>query len=114
MLPSGTLLSGLRIHVYRYTGKQIYIHLLRSLFISHHLTAGIDINSVAFALNDTPATVLASYNELMEEKHRPIIHDANRRALANSSGHALTPPAIPLIPKPPRAAPVNPDQLSLL
>jgi glucan biosynthesis protein len=74
----------------------------------------VDINSVAYALNDTPKTVLTSYNQLQAEKHRPIIHDANRRALSNGNGHVLTPPVIPVTPKPPRAAPVNPDQLSLL
>jgi hypothetical protein len=105
------LLFTLRAHVYRYTGKRLYNHLLRSLFISHHLTNGVDINSVAFALNDTPATVLKSYNELMEEKHRPIIYEANQRALSHSNGHAWTPPNILLIPKPPK---INPDQMTLI
>jgi hypothetical protein len=105
------LLSNLRAHVYRYTGKRLYTHLLRSLFISHHLTNGVDINSVAFALNDTPATVLKSYNELMEEKHRPIIYEANQRALSHSNGHVWTPPHIPIIPKP---KPTDPDQMALL
>ena len=109
-----TLRAILQNHVYRYTGKRLYTHLLRSLFISHHLTNGVDINSVAFALNDTPATVLKSYNELMEEKHRPIIYEANQRALANGHGHILTPPAIPVSPKPPRTPAVDPEQLTLI
>ena len=54
------LLGNLKAHVYRYTGKRLYTHLLRSLFISHHLTNGVDLNSVAFALNDSPTTVLKS------------------------------------------------------
>jgi hypothetical protein len=110
-LTSLILLQELRAHVYRYTGKRLYTHLLRSLFISHHLTNGVDINSVAFALNDTPATVLNAYNELMEEKHRPIIYEANQQALSHSNGHAWTPPNIPAIPKP---KPIDPDQMTLI
>jgi hypothetical protein len=77
------LLLTLRTHVNRYTNKRLYTHLLRSLFSTHHLSHGMDINSVAFALNDTPQSVLLAYNELMEDTHRPIIADANRQALAN-------------------------------
>ena len=53
----------------------------------------------------------ASYNELMEDKHRPIIYEANQRALANGAGHVLTPPTIPIIPKPPKT---DPDQMNLI
>ena len=42
--------------------------------MTHHLTNGVDINSIAYAMNDRPETVLANYNELMADKHRPIIH----------------------------------------
>jgi hypothetical protein len=110
-LSQATLLARLRVHVYRYTGKRLFTHLLRSLFMSHHLTAGIDINSIAYAMNDMPATVLNAYNELMEEKHRPIIHTANQQALANGSGHIWTPPNIPVTPKPPKT---DPDQIPLI
>ena len=50
-------------------------------------------------MNDTPHSVLKAYNELMADTHRPIIANANRQALAN--GHKpLTPPIIPVTPKP--------------
>jgi hypothetical protein len=105
------LLTRLRVHVYRYTGKRFYTHLLRSIFMSHHMTAGVDLNSIAYAMNDMPLTTLNNYNELMADKHRPIIADANRAALAN--GHKpLTPPTIPLPPK--RSKPTDPDQLALI
>jgi hypothetical protein len=109
MKPSG-LRTQLAAHVHRYTGKRMYTHLLRSLFSTHHLGHGMDINSVAYAMNDTPASVLKAYNQLVADTHRPIIAEANRQALAN--GHKpLTPPLIPVIPKP---RPTNPDQIPLL
>jgi integrase len=103
-LTKGALLARLQVHVYRYTGKRLYTHLLRSLFSSHHLSNGVDINSVAYGLNDTPKTVLTAYNQLHADKHRGILQEANRRALAHSNGHALTPPALPATPTPPRTA----------
>jgi hypothetical protein len=90
--------------------EHLYTHLLRSLFSTHHLSRGVDINSVAYAMNDTPHSVLKAYNELMADTHRPIIADANRQALAN--GHKpLTPPKIPVIPKPRKT---DPDQMNLI
>jgi hypothetical protein len=104
------LLLQLKVHVKRHTDKHLYTHLLRSLFSTHHLSRGVDINSVAYAMNDTPHSVLKAYNELMADTHRPIIADANRQALAN--GHKpLTPPNIPIIPKPMKS---DPDQMQLI
>ena len=98
------------MHVNRFTGKHLYTHLFRSLFSTHHLSHGMDINSVAYAMNDTPQSVFKAYNELMADTHRPIIADANRQALAN--GHKpLTPPMIPVTPKPKKT---NPDQMNLI
>ena len=37
---------------------------LRTIFTSSMLSSGMDINSVAYGLNDNPATVLRAYNEL--------------------------------------------------
>jgi hypothetical protein len=80
-LTDTALRNRLRINVYRYTKKHLFPHLLRTIFSSNHLSAGVDINSVAYGLNDTPATVLRAYNELQAGKHQPILHEANRRAL---------------------------------
>jgi Phage integrase family len=115
-----TLNDRLRTNVYRYTGKRLYPHLLRSIFVSQHLTHGVDINSVAHGLNDTPATVLAAYNELQADKHRSILQAANQRALATGQEtYTLTPPAIPLVPRdlrPPRTPKADEDnqQLALI
>lgn len=110
MTTQGLLLQ-LKVHVSRHTGKRLYTHLLRSLFSTYHLTHGMDINSVAYAMNDTPQSVLKAYNQLQAETHRPIIADANQRALAN--GHKpLTPPVIPVTPK--RLKPMDPDQMNLI
>ena len=105
------LLKKLTIHVARYTDKRLYTHLLRSIFSTYHLSHGMDINSVAYQMNDRPQAVLNAYNKLMAGTHRPIVADANRAALAN--GHKpLTPPLIPLIPKAPK--PSDPDQIPLI
>jgi hypothetical protein len=109
-LTDNDLLTRLQVHVYRYTSKRLFTHLLRSLFMTHHLTNGVDINSIAYAMNDMPATVLENYNEMMADKHRPIIHNANLQALANRH-KPLTPPNIPVTPKPRKT---DPDQMSLL
>ena len=101
-------------HVSRYTGKRLYTHLLRSLFSTYHLTHGMDINSVAYAMNDTPQSVLKAYNQLMADTHRPIVAAANERALVHGNGHPLTPPVIPGTPKAPRSPAVNPAQLTLI
>jgi hypothetical protein len=98
-LTPGDLLTRLKVHTYRFTGKRLFTHLLRSLFMTHHLTNGVNINTIAYAMNDTPETILANYNELMANTHRPMIHDANRRALIQSNNLVLTPPNIPVIPK---------------
>jgi site-specific recombinase XerD len=104
------LLLQLKVHVNRYTDKHLYTHLLRTIFSTHHLSHGMDINSVAYAMNDTPHSVLKAYNQLMADTHRPIVNDANRAALAN--GHKpLTPPKIPIIPKPMKT---DPDQMNLI
>jgi hypothetical protein len=84
------MLSG---HVLRYTGKRLYTHLLRSIFSTYHLTHGVDINSVAFAMNDTPKTVLQTYNQIHADRHIRIIADANQRALAHGP-QTLTPPVV--------------------
>jgi site-specific recombinase XerC len=83
------LRNRLRINVYRYTKKHLFTHLLRTIFTRNHLTAGVDINSVAYGLGDTPAMVLRAYNELQAERHRPILEEANRRALENGRGTSL-------------------------
>ena len=38
------LLLQLKVHVNRYTNKHLYTHLSRSLFSTHHLSRGVDIN----------------------------------------------------------------------
>jgi hypothetical protein len=109
-MSEANLLATLKGHVARFTDKAFYTHLARSLFSTYHLTHGMDINSVAYAMNDRPQSVLKAYNELMADTHRPIIAEANRQALAN--GHQrLTPPIIPVATKPKL---INPDQLTLI
>jgi hypothetical protein len=105
------LLANLKGHVSRHTGKRFFTHLVRSLFSTYHLTHGMDINSVAYAMNDTPQSVLKAYNQLQADTHRPIIHAANQQVLSNGNSHVLTPPVIPTIPKPLK---ISPDQLVLI
>jgi site-specific recombinase XerD len=88
MLKPKDLYMKLKVHVYRHTKKRLYPHLLRTIFTSSMLSSGMDINSVAYGLNDNPATVLRAYNELQAGVHQQSLHDAYRRAL-NGNG---TPP----------------------
>jgi site-specific recombinase XerD len=86
-----TLRNRLRINVYRYTKKHLYTHLLRTIFTSQALSDGEDINTVAYGLNDTPATVLRAYNELSPVKHQRAILERVRRLAkrthSESKGH---------------------------
>ena len=83
-LAPSNLGSQLKAHVYRHTGRLFFPHLLRTIFTSEMLSAGVDINSVAYGLGDQPATVLRSYNELQAGRHQQSLQDAYRRAL---NGH---------------------------
>jgi hypothetical protein len=107
------LANQLKWHVNRFTGRYLYTHLVRSLFSTHHLSHGVDINTVAYAMNDTPASVLKAYNQLHAETHRPIIAAANRRALAQGD-KLLTPPVIPTAPNAPRPRSIASEQRTLL
>lgn len=80
MMRINPLRNRLRIAVYRQTGKLFYTHLFRTTFTSNHLSDGVDINSIAYGLNDSPATVLI-YNALRAGKHEQSLEEANRRAL---------------------------------
>lgn len=87
MMNPKDLYMKLKVHVYRHTGKRLYPHLLRTLFTSHMLSSGMDINSVAYGLNDTPATVLRAYNELQAGVHQQSLHEGYRRFLTPAHGH---------------------------
>jgi hypothetical protein len=88
MLKPKDLYQKLKVHVYRLAGKRIFPHLLRTIFTSNMLTSGMDINTIAYGLNDNPATVLRAYNEFQEGKHQQSLHDAYARAL-NGNGTTL-------------------------
>jgi hypothetical protein len=83
-----TLRNRLRINVYRYTKKHLYTHLLRTIFTSQALSDGEDINTVAYGLNDTPATVLRAYNELSPAKHQRAILERVRRLAKRTHGES--------------------------
>jgi hypothetical protein len=76
----------LRLHVWRLTGKRMFPHLLRTLFVSHAINNGMDLNSVAFLTNDKPETVLQSYNELNAQQHQQAADDFYDRVLGNGHG----------------------------
>jgi hypothetical protein len=114
MLNPQALSYKLTIHVYRLTGKRLSAHLLRTLFVSHAITSGMDVNSVAYMMNDKPATVLEAYNELQAQQHQQVAQDFYRRALKPGNGQTLTPPVIPETPPTPRRPRVSEAQLDLL
>jgi Phage integrase family len=65
----------LRDHVYRHSGKRFYPHLIRSLYVTEHLDAGVSLNTVAYALNDQPGTVLATYNRLRPPAYQATLSE---------------------------------------
>jgi hypothetical protein len=74
-------------HVYRLTGKRLSMHLLRTLFVSHAIKSGMDVNSVAFIMNDRVATILPFYNEFYAQEHQKAAQDFYRRALTPGNGN---------------------------
>jgi hypothetical protein len=86
-LPRQALHMKLRLHVFRLTGKRFFPHLLRTLFVSHAINHGMDLNSVAFYMNDKPETVLQAYNELNAQQHQHAADDFYDRVLKNGNGN---------------------------
>jgi hypothetical protein len=113
-LEEGELSMQLKTHVAAWTGKRIYPHLIRTIFTSELLTDGVDINSVAYGLNDNPQTVWQAYNELISGKHEQILQHVNRRTFGHAQVSTPTPPVLPVTPKVPRRLAIDPAQLSLL
>jgi hypothetical protein len=114
MLRPQALTNKVKLHVYRLTGKRLYPHLLRTLFVSHAIRNGLDPTSAAFVMNDKVATILPFYNEFYAEEHQKAAQDFYRRALKSGNGHTLPPPAIPAMPSAPRLPRVSDQQLDLL
>jgi hypothetical protein len=75
------LSTKIRVHVYRLTGKLLNPHLLRTIFMTELFSSGVDLNTIAYGLNDNPMTVVLAYNEFQAGKHQLTLHEANRRAL---------------------------------
>jgi integrase len=73
--------------VYLYTGKRVYPHLLRTLWVDQYLlkTDG-DISTAAFWLNDNVMTVLKRYHELRGSDHTQKAYAFNREILAGAGG----------------------------
>jgi hypothetical protein len=77
----------LRLHVFRLTGKRFYPHLLRSIFYSHAVARGVDVNTAAYYLGDTAKTAFMYYNEFMPEEHKKVMH-AVFRQVGHGNGHS--------------------------
>lgn len=108
------LADKIRVHVAAWTGKRLYPHLIRTIFTSELLTSGVDINTVAYGLNDNPRTVLQAYNELQAGKHEQTLQELNRLVFSGDQAVTPTPPVLPVTPKAPRAPRVSERQLDLL
>ena len=64
-----TLVQVLQYYLRIYTGKRFYPHLVRTIYATEMLERGLNIDTVAYMLNDNPATVLRRYHELFGEHH---------------------------------------------
>jgi hypothetical protein len=90
MMPPRLLYNQLKIHVFRLTHKRLYMHLLRTIFVSNHLARGVPVNAVAYALNDHPISVQNFYNELQGVQHQQSLREANRQALLHGHGNGTS------------------------
>lgn len=114
-LEEGELSAQLTAHVAAWTGKRLYPHLIRSIFTRERLTNGIDINTVAYGLNDNPRTVWEAYNEMEGGTHEQKLQESNRLTFGVGQARTPTPPPVlPSAPKKPRPPRVNEAQLELL
>jgi site-specific recombinase XerD len=64
-----TLVQVLQYYLRIHTGKRFYPHLVRTIYATEMLEYGLNIDTVAYMLNDNPATVLKRYHELFGEYH---------------------------------------------
>jgi hypothetical protein len=64
-----TLVHALQRSLLVHTGKRFYPHLVRTIYATEMLERGLNIDTVAYMLNDNPATVLQRYHELFGEHH---------------------------------------------
>jgi integrase len=87
MLNHATLCAWFKLHVYRYTGKRLFPHLLRTIFTSDAINRGVSRNLVAYLLNDTPQTVDLRYNEVNPGLLEPSMPDAYARLFPKRSGN---------------------------
>jgi hypothetical protein len=59
----------LQEQVYVRTQKYFYPHLIRTIWATEMLERGVNLDTVAYMLNDDPITVLKEYHELFGERH---------------------------------------------
>jgi hypothetical protein len=95
-LKRNTIWMRLAHTVYAFSGKRIYPHLLRTMWTDQYLLASNgDVDTAAYWLNDTPATVLEHYHELVGERQIAKAYAFNDAILGNGKvngkGKARTP-----------------------
>jgi Phage integrase family len=64
-----TLVQVLQYHILRYTGKRFYPHLVRTIYFTEMIERGLNLDTVAYMLNDNLATAVDRYYELFGEHH---------------------------------------------
>jgi integrase len=93
-LSSAAIWGRLAYTVYRYLGRRIYPHLLRTLWTDTYLlTSNGDIDTAAYMLNDTPTTVLQHYHELRADQQVSKAYAFNQAILGNGNGQGKKPKA---------------------
>jgi site-specific recombinase XerD len=75
------LLGELRVHVYRFTQRRFYPHLIRTIWATEFISKTGDFTTAAYMLNDNVKTVLQQYQEILEKEHAQKASDFLKRTL---------------------------------
>jgi hypothetical protein len=73
----------LQRHVYAYTQKRFYTHLIRTIWATEFISKTHDFTTAAYMLNDTVQSVIHRYQEILEKDHAQKASDFLKRTLGD-------------------------------
>jgi hypothetical protein len=79
--PDGTIASELKAHVYHYTQRRFYPHLIRTIWTTECIRKTRNYALAARMLNDDVHTVWINYHELIEEDYDQQASDFVKQSL---------------------------------
>jgi integrase len=81
----GALRAQLNLAMMKCTGKRFYTHLARHIYATHMRDEGVEVETVAYMLNNTPQVVYNNYYRTREDYHYAKAEAANRHILTKKS-----------------------------